>query len=148
MRGLGKYRQTWALILTVILGVFASGCSLLVPSQQRLTITASEKDAQIYLDQKPIGSGTVTMKVYRNRVYHVLAEKPGFHPAEKTVRYKISATGWLDGIGFYFCLVPGIGMFAPGAQELEQSDVHLVLDPLGSRSTNAPSRGETKENSN
>jgi hypothetical protein len=107
------------------------GCSMLVQSQQQLTVTASENDADIFVNGRHIGQGTATVMVPRNKSASIMVKKDGFNPAEKTIGYGLATVGVVDLVGGVICLVPLVGLLAPGAQELRQDNVAIPLEPAG-----------------
>ena len=104
------------------------GCSMVVPGRQRFTVTASEQDAKIYVNGDYIGNGNVQTRVRRNQDVSVLVKKEGFNPVSKNIGTEFSITGILDIAGGFFILVPLVGLFFPGARQLEQTNVAVLLE--------------------
>ncbi len=131
----GNMRRFGMRLAGILLTVGLSGCSVFVPHSQTLSVVASEPDAMIFINGKPAGMGMASAKVPRNKSATILATKPGFRPAEKTVRYQLSGAGLADIIGGVVCLVPAVGLLTPGAQRLSEESVSIVLQPADGSTT-------------
>jgi hypothetical protein len=94
--------------------------------QQRVTVTASEADAQIFLNNNPVGTGTVSLELDRDRTYALSATKGGRTGAASIGR-RISGTGILDIVGGCLFLVPFVGCFTPGFWELDSTVVSVSI---------------------
>ncbi len=117
------------LIMCVISFVtLQSGCSMFVPSKQRFSVTASEPDAKIYVNGDYVGQGNIQTRVRRNNDVSVLVKKDGYIPVSKSIGTDFSVTGILDVVFGWLIIVPLIGLFFPGARQLEQSNVAVVLE--------------------
>ncbi len=118
----------WIVIVLFMVTFFGQpSCSFVVPGSQQITITTSEDDAIIYANGVLVGRGTAMTSVPRNKTLAVVVRKDGFFPAMRTVSTSLSSTGVLDLIGGVILLVPFIGLMAPGAYELDQDNIALVL---------------------
>jgi len=104
------------------------GCSMVVPGRQRFSVTASETDAKIYVNGDYLGNGNVQTRVSRNHDVSVLVKKEGFNPVSKNIGTEFSVTGVLDVVGGFLVLFPLMGLFFPGARQLEQTNVAVVLE--------------------
>lgn len=104
------------------------GCSMVVPGKQRFTVTASEPDAKIYVNGEYLGKGNVQTKVQRNHDVSLLVKKDGYTPVARSIGNNFSITGILDIVGGFIIILPWFGLFFPGARELEQANVAVVLD--------------------
>ena len=102
------------------------GCSLFVPKTQAVNITATDPNADIYVDGANVGKGTVALQLERNRSHTVNSRANGKAGAV-AINKKISTTGWLDIIGGCFFLVPFLGIIGPGFWELEPDQVTVYL---------------------
>ncbi len=117
-----------AVLLLAVLTATAPACSLFVTSRQAVAVTASDPNADIYLDGQYIGTGSATAEVERDKS-HSFKAKLGDRSAVATVGTKISTTGVLDIIGGILWLVPLIGLLGPGFWSLESTTVHIPLPP-------------------
>lgn len=119
-----------ALLMPLIMSslFLSSGCSFMVPHTQTLTVRAEPSDATIYINGHEAGTGVVSKEVRRNQTASILATHPGYKPQTQEVHKVFSATGIVDAIGGLVILLPAIGLASPGAYELKQSTVVVVLE--------------------
>lgn len=123
-----KLARIFICVLSAVsLLVLESGCSTFKPSTQKLNIMASETDADIFVNGGFVGKGNVTTQVPRNESVTVMGKKDGYMPASVNIGTKLSKTGVLDLVGTFIFLIPGIGLFMPGAYELQNDTVSLPL---------------------
>ena len=120
-------KRLMSLNLLLILVVHASGCSFFVPHTQPISVTTSEKDAQIFINGNLAGVGSVQESVTRNREVAIMAKKDGYYPAMRTIGKTLSTTGILDIIGGFIILVPFLGLISPGAWQIEQTNISLMM---------------------
>jgi len=100
---------------------------MFAPSRQRISVTTSEPDAEIYINGELTGQGSATKRVPRNQSVSIMAKKEGYHPATREVDTEISMTGMLDVIGGFCFLLPFIGLMFPGARSLDTNNVAIIL---------------------
>lgn len=104
-------------------------CSLFVGSTQPLTITATDPNAVISVDGLPLGNGTVTTEVKRNRSHSIMAKTADGRAGSAHVGTQISTTCVLDIVGGLFLLVPFLGVVSPGFWSIDQEQVVVVVPP-------------------
>ncbi len=125
---MGMVKSGISLLLVVSLVLTQNGCSLVVPGKQRFTVTASEPDAKIYVNGEYLGAGNVQTRVRRNDDVSVLVKKEGFIPVSRSIGNDFSMTGILDIVGGCIFIFPWLGLFFPGARQLEQSNIAVVME--------------------
>jgi len=113
------------LIASLALG--QSGCSVFAPPTQSLVVTASERDAEIFINGHFEGTGEVKTRVVKNENVAIMAKKKGFFPATRTIPTEMSTAGILDVIGGCIFIIPFIGLFYAGAHQLQISNVSMVM---------------------
>ncbi|MEM7232608.1 MAG: hypothetical protein AAF517_10560 [Planctomycetota bacterium] len=109
----------------------AQGCSFTQPANQMVQITTAE-GAEIFVDNLPVGTGTASPQLVRNKSHVVRVELNG----DKKTAYigmKISTMGLLDVVGGFFFLVPFVGAFAPGFFDLDPAVIHVQIGGSGSQ---------------
>jgi hypothetical protein len=114
--------------LTVVIIGAQTGCSMVAPTRQRLTVTASEPDARIYVNGQMTGTGTVVARVPRNQNASIMVKKDGCYPVTREVGTTMSMFGIADIIGGLIWLVPFVGLIFPGARELDETNVSVILE--------------------
>ena len=106
----------------------ALGCSAFRPSTQRVTVTCTPPDAVLMINGRTCSSPAVA-DLKRNRYFAILCYKDGYAPYERTIKNHFNETGVLDAAGTCFFLLPGVGLFFPGAWSLDETAITVVLFP-------------------
>lgn len=117
------------MIYLLVISQLVSGCSLFAPGRQQVTVTASEKDAEIFINGNLMGTGAATATVKRNQDVAIMAKKDGFYPATRTIEPTLSSTGILDIIGGSIWIIPFFGLLAAGAHKLDENNITIVMSP-------------------
>ena len=81
------------------------------------------------MDGAPVGIGTVTQDLKRNRGHAIMAKTSDNRAGTATIGTKISTTGVLDIVGGCFLLVPFLGLVAPGFWSLDTDQVAIAVPP-------------------
>ncbi len=123
-------KQVVALILIVSFMFVSSGCSLFVSRTQTMTVTASERDAEIFINGNMVGVGTASEIVRRNENATIMVKKKGFYPATRNISKTMSNVGIVDCVGGFIWLIPFFGLLAPGAWELQQTNISVCLSKI------------------
>lgn len=114
-------------ILVIFLGVAASGCSVFANNTQSLKITCSEPDATLQVNGGQIYIGKTKIEAKRNKLISIACFKPGYFPAHKVISSSLSGTGKADLAGSFLLVLPALGLFTPGAWNLDETDVTLFM---------------------
>lgn len=115
--------------LTAILSLGAlSGCSFLMPWNQEITVNAEPENARIFVNGTPRGEGHVTETVRRNKAVSILVTHPDYADQTRRVASTLSGTGTADIIGGALILLPALGLLSPGAWDLQQDTVSVILE--------------------
>ncbi len=120
MNKLVRYITAGVLLLSL------SSCSFFVPKTQELKIVPSDSSATVRVNGTVVGKGTVVANVQRNKSATVTASSGSRHGVAVVDR-TISPTGILDIAGGVFFLVPLVGLFSPGAFQLESDNVMVNM---------------------
>lgn len=115
------------ILLFVAVSLLVSGCSAFVPRTQTVTASCSEADATLQINGGETHTGKARVEARRDKVLSYACLKPGYYPAHKTVSYSISPTGVADFIGSMLFLIPIVGVFTPGAWDLDEKDVTINM---------------------
>jgi len=121
-------RKVISVLLILSIVILQSGCSAFRSGTQRITVSASESDAKIYINGAYVGEGTATTRVPRDESVSIMAKKDDYLPATRQIGTKMSFTGILDIIGGCIILVPFFGLLFPGSHELDQTNVSIALE--------------------
>lgn len=103
-----------------------SSCSLFVKEKQPVSITTSEKDAVIYVDNAYIGQGQATINLSKGET-HTITSIKGNRFASAAINYSMSTTGILDAVGGCFLLLPALGFLSDGAWQLDATQIYLKM---------------------
>ncbi len=107
--------------------IAASGCSAFVPKTQAVTATCSEPDATIQIDGDEVYQGTAKFEARRNKPLSVACYKEGYYPAQKNISSSINWVGIADVIGTFVLIFPAVGVFLPGAWDLDETDINVKM---------------------
>lgn len=121
-------KRVVALVLTQIVILHEVGCSLVAPSVQELTIDTSDQGADIFVNERHVGTGSATVMVLRDAPQRIQVRRHGFSN-EVVVKTKLSTTGWLDLVGGFLFLLPFVGLFASGSRTLEVERIWIEAPP-------------------
>lgn len=115
------------ILSAVIISILASGCSAFAPKTQTVNAACSEADATLQVNGGLTYTGQAQIDARRDKVFSYACLKPGYYPAQKTVSYSISKTGIADFVGSMIFIIPIIGIFSPGAWNLDETDVTINM---------------------
>ena len=116
------------IILTLLLiSTTLSGCSAFVTKTQTVKASCSEPDATLQINGGEVFTGKAEIAARRDKVFSYACLKPGYYPAQKSVSYSISPTGVADFIGSMIFIIPIIGIFSPGAWDLDETDTTINM---------------------
>ena len=139
-------KRTTCVLLSLALGMFP-GCSLFRTSSQTVKVCATDSDADLFADGRPIGKGPTTVKLKRNESHHFMAKVPDGRVGIRQVEPSMSVTAIMDIVGGVVLLFPLLGLLSPGAWDLESSSILIVVPPKspaqGNRVTGDSNRGKS-----
>ena len=121
---IGKF----TVFLLAVLLLMGSGCSFFASRTQSVYINGNPSDATVIVNGNAI-KVPATLDVPRNKTLTIIAHKDGFKPYNSSTGYSLSTIGFVDAVGCWLLLLPGIGLFAPGAWELQENSFYYVLTP-------------------
>lgn len=114
----------WAMVGVMVF--LSTGCSAFRPHNQTMNITCHPDDAILMINGQRYPA-PAQVRVPRNRDVSIQAHKEGYSPYQRTIQNHLNATGALDIVGTLLILLPGIGLFFPGAWSLDETDVAITL---------------------
>jgi hypothetical protein len=120
-------RTARSLLLCLTILTSQTACSLFSPHQELISATASERDAEIYINGTFVGKGVGSLQVQRDQAAAIMVTKKGFIPQTTSVPVRFSTTGILDILGGCTWLIPFIGATSPGFWQHETTNVSVVL---------------------
>lgn len=105
------------------------GCSLGNPYLQRLSISSTEPDTEIWVNGQSIGKTPALVDVARDRNVSILARKEGFETGTRSIGTHFSEEGKLDILGTILFALPVVGLLSPGAWTLDETDIIIPMLP-------------------
>ena len=115
------------ILSAVVVSILMSGCSAFAPKTQTVNAACSEPDATLQVNGVQTYTGHAQIEARRDRVFSYACLKQGYYPAQKSVSYSISPSGIADFVGSMLFLIPIIGIFTPGAWDLDETDVTINM---------------------
>ncbi len=116
-----------AICISVAFSIFACGCSAFVPKTQTVKASCSAPDATIQIDGDQIYHGTAKFEARRNKPLSVSCYKEGYYPAQKNIASSINWVGIADILGTFVLVFPAVGVFLPGAWDLDETDINVTM---------------------
>jgi hypothetical protein len=123
-----KVLTKYSLCISVL---FAQACSLAAPSSSNLSVTTEPSGARVIVNGNNVGISPVVYSVKRDEPVAIMVTKDGYEAATRSLQTKLSTTGILDIVGGCIWLVPFFGLLAPGAWEIDNPNVSVMLAPKG-----------------
>ena len=120
--------RKFTVFLLAVLCLMSSGCSVLAPHTQSIYVNGTPADATVIVNGNSIKVPAM-LEVRRDKTLTIIAHKDGFKPYKSSTGYSLSTIGIVDTIGCWLLLLPGIGLFSPGAWELQENSFYYVLTP-------------------
>jgi hypothetical protein len=112
--------------LALIIIIFLTGCSAFRPYNQPVKFNCQPEGVTLVINgQKKECPCTVEMR--RNREISIEGYKDGYASYKRTVSYHSSTTGILDLIGTFIFLLPVFGLMTPGSDDLDETDITVIL---------------------
>jgi hypothetical protein len=113
--------------LAITVSIMTSGCSAFVTKTQTVNAACSEPDAILQINGGQTYTGQTKVEARRDKIFSYSCLKQGYYPAHKSVSYSISPTGVADFVGSMIFIIPIIGIFSPGAWDLDEKDVTINM---------------------
>ena len=118
----------WSLgVGLLVVSLACSGCSLLRSSVQTVAVSASDSSAELFADGQHIGTGVATASLKRNESHTFMAKTSDGRAGTASLGRSMSTTAMLDIVGGIFFLFPFIGLFGPGAWDLDSTNVVIAV---------------------
>jgi hypothetical protein len=118
------------------------GCSTVSSGMQDFTVSTTPDTADIYINGDLAGKGYAVKNVKAMEGVDIKVMAPGYEPYEKHVPATLSSTGMADLFCGYLCLFPGVGLLTPGAHQLTEEHLKVIMDPIQNPASAIPSTQE------
>jgi hypothetical protein len=127
------------MILMVFVVFITQGCSTLKSSTQQINITCTPTEGvTLIVNGQKQKQCPIQMDVPRNQKLQIEAAKDNYLPYNKTVDHHLSTTAKLDMAGICVTFFSGFGLLAPGAWDLDETSIDIVLSPFHPGETTLP----------
>lgn len=117
-------------LLSVAVMLAATGCSAFRPMHQTVNIVVFPEDATLMVNGKKY-QPPAQISVMRDQQVAIQCFKEGYAPYNHTISTHLNGSAALDIVGTIFFIFPIIGLIAPGAHSLDQTDVNITLYERG-----------------
>ena len=115
-------------LVCVVLLLAISGCSILMPWSETITVQGAQEGATIIVNGVPTSTGVADVR--SNKPVDIIVRKDGYKPWYAHSTTTLSSTGIADVVGCFLFLVPGVGLFFPGAFHHTQTYFYYDLQPV------------------
>jgi hypothetical protein len=112
----------------IMLCLLLSACSAALPSKQTLSINCTPGVILKVNGDKYDCPAKVDVR--RNKTTIVEATAPGYDNFRKEIGYHLSPAAAADAVGTAFLFFPVFGLLAPGAWDLDETEINVVLNKL------------------
>lgn len=114
--------------LTVV-AILISGCSTFQPVKETLKINCNPSDIILKVDGDQYRCpGEISVR--RDKKIQIEAYKDGYDRYSKLIDYHLSSSAKWDAVGTVVWFFPVFGFFSPGAWDLDETEVNVVLNKL------------------
>ncbi len=120
-----KYLNFFVLCIFLI-----QSCSAFNPKTQVVSVSCKPADAKVIINGARFDC-PAKMHARRDKKLVLEAYRDGYEPYKETIDYHLNQTGEYDIAGSIFIIIPIIGLFFPGAWDLDQTEFEIQLTPAG-----------------
>ena len=115
-------------VVCVVLLLAISGCSIFMPWSETITVQGAQEGATIVVNGVPAVNGVADVRC--NKPVDIIVRKDGYKPWYAHSTTTLSSTGLADVVGCFLFLVPGVGLFFPGAFNHTKTYFYYDLQPV------------------
>lgn len=120
--------MSYAKLVVIASMLFAiTGCSMFQPEKQTLKVNCNVPDTILKVDGDQY-SCPGEVQVRRDKRIIIEAYKDGYDKYTKLIDYHLSASAKWDAVGTVVWFFPVFGFLSPGAWDLDQTEVSVVLN--------------------
>lgn len=120
-------KRIGAVVMTILLLVQVSACSLVGKGSQRFSVNSHPPGALVFLDGNPVGATPLSTRIKRGDETSVMVRMDGYYPAMMTTSGSLSTLGIIDVVGGFIFLLPFFGLMSDAAWEQDPSTWTVVL---------------------
>lgn len=117
------------MVLTALAILIITGCSMFQPDKQTLKINCNPQDVILKVDGDQYNCpGEVSVR--RDKKIQLEAYKVGYDRYTKLINYHLSTSAKWDAVGTIAWFFPVFGFLSPGAWDLDETEINVVLNKL------------------
>ncbi len=109
--------------------ILTTGCSMAQPTNQTLQINCNVPDTVLRVNGDQYACPSV-VSVRRDKEIPIEAYKDGYDRYSKLVKCHLSPSAKMDIVGTCLWFFPIIGLAYPGAWDLDETEINVVLNKL------------------
>jgi PEGA domain len=122
-----KTSLTSSILISVLL--FTQACSLVSPSSTNISVVTEPPGARVVVNGNNVGMSPTVYPIKRDQPVTIMITKNGYEAATRSLQPKLSTTGIIDIVGGCVWLFPFFGLLAPGAWDIDNPNVSVMLSP-------------------
>lgn len=117
------------IIILAMFAIVTTGCSMFQPEKQAIKFTCNIPDTVLKVDGDQYSCPS-EVSVRRNKKIQIEANKAGYDKYSKLIDYHLSTSAKWDAVGTVVWFFPVFGFLSPGAWDLDETEVSVVLNKL------------------
>ncbi len=115
-------------VLAAAAMAMVQGCSFFTPSTQIIAVNIIPQDVKLIANGVEYSGAPLFIEARRSQELLIKVYKRGYLTQTVAVGRQLSDTGTLDAC-FSFLILPALGLFTPGAWEMDQNNLTIILLP-------------------
>ena len=115
--------------MIVLSFLLLTGCSTMQPDKQTLKINCDPPDVILKVDGDKYNC-PCEVSVRRDKKIQIEAYKDGYDKYSKLIDYHLSSSAKWDALGTVCWFFPVFGFLSPGAWDLDETEISVVLNKL------------------
>ena len=120
-------KKALSIVVCLLFAMQIFGCCAFKPVTQPVKFTCEPKNGVNLVVSGKKYPCPVTVELPRNREFTVEGYQDEYLPYRRTISYHNNETFTLDLIGGVIWGVPLIGLLTPGAKDLDETDIMVIL---------------------
>lgn len=116
-------------MILAALVIMTAGCSTFQPDKQALKINCNIPETTLKVDGDQYSCPSI-VNVRRDKKIQIEAYKTGYDRYSKTIDYHLSSSAKWDAVGTVCWFFPVFGLLSPGAWDLDETEISVVLNKL------------------
>jgi hypothetical protein len=115
-------------VAIVVLGCYATGCSVLGPRYQTISVTSDPAGAKVNVRGNTVGVTPLQFNAHRGKDLFLEVKKPGYLTQTRASSRTLSALGILDLVGGLMLWIPLLGLLSAAAWKHDPEAFSIILE--------------------